>query len=259
MNVWPEGAHLTVGLWFDRPSAPCALAQVCDVLESQGAGFNGAVASGPREARFSWVFEVHNFGFTEGLPPSLVRNQLHDGALYRVGMHMPGLGPVAVTYDGTPRAELPAAAHPVLLVLEADEFGMPREVWSADDHMRAEQRQQRVMQCLKTLCDMLDPAYAVLGVEHLTPIPAALTGGASLAADAYVSRRLSGAAAPMLPVRLAEVAAYGREVPWRNGVFYSGGSSPQPTTGTASTPHGRPRPCWSGRHCRTNEGVAGRK
>ncbi|WP_433391387.1 hypothetical protein [Micromonospora sp. KLBMP9576] len=98
-----------------------------------------------------------------GLSPSEIRERLRAGVVYRVGMELPGLGPVAVTYDGTPRAPVPAIEHPVLLVLEANEFGIPREVWSAADSTAAGQRQQRVMRLMEALCDMLDPAYAVLG------------------------------------------------------------------------------------------------
>jgi hypothetical protein len=221
--MWPEPAHLTIGMWFDRPSAGSGLSGVCDALVAHGATFNGAVWSGPADITFSWLGELPLTPL-EGLAPAEVAqmSRRDDGPRpYRVGMNLRSLGPVAVTFDGVGGDPVPAALHPVVLLMEADAFGIPRHLWSAPERQQARRRQRAVLRCMEWLCQTLDPAYAVLGVEQLTPVPARLAQGESLGWDAYISRRVEESE-PRLSATLSEVAGLGRHSGWARGTFYSG-------------------------------------
>lgn len=118
---------------------------------------------------FTWVSQLLGLGFDLDVPPPQIRTALREDRLYRVGMRLPGLGTVGLTFEGTPDAEAPAAGHPVLLIFEADEWGVPRFLWTPEDRTRAEERLGRVLRCLEVLCDRLDPAYAVVEIDEIAP------------------------------------------------------------------------------------------
>jgi hypothetical protein len=195
---------------------------VCDALVAHGATFNGSAWGAP-SGSFSWVSELPLTGVGP-LPPAAIVDKLRSDSgqmLYRVGMELADLGPVAVTFDGLSTGAAPPSEHPVLLLLEAHVYAIPRIHWSPADRKSAEKRQHAVLECLEALCQALDPAYAVLGIERLAPVPVELAARATLAADAYISDRLATADS-QLRDRLDEIAQLGTRNRWRSGGFYSG-------------------------------------
>jgi hypothetical protein len=70
-------------------------------IEARGATFNGAVSAVRLAHRFTWVHQLLDIGFDFDVPPSQIRMALREDRLYRVGMRLPGLGTVGLTFEGT--------------------------------------------------------------------------------------------------------------------------------------------------------------
>ncbi len=214
--MWPGGVFLSFGLWLDRVGDDTAPAAVGDVLEKFGGTYSGAMFYGPPGIAFSRVPDAPGLSYAGARSARDVRRTLRDGAAYRVSMTMPGVGPVAVSFEATPGEEVPAERHPVEVTMEAGAFAVPRALWNEQERAAAEEREALVLRYFEACCTALDPAYAVLHSEGSTPTPAALSVGRQLGTDVYVARRLG------LGPRLTQVNRLSETREWPNGTFYSG-------------------------------------
>ena len=215
-SMWPGGVFLSFGLWPGRELGEPALAAVADVLEGQGATFAGAMFSGPPGRAFSRVPDAPGLVYAGARSAREVRRCLRDGGAYRVAMRLPGVGPAAVSLEATPGEEIPPGQHPVDVTVEAGAFAIPRSLWDDAEREAAEERQAAVLHYLEACCTALDPAYAVLHSEGLTPTPSALATGRQIGVDVFVSHRQAMAPNLLEVARLSETRA------WPTGTFQSG-------------------------------------
>ncbi|MDP9815476.1 hypothetical protein J3R04_001446 [Spirilliplanes yamanashiensis] len=190
-----------------------------DALEAEGGRYTGAVYVGPPAVPFDWVFDIEGLSHVHDAAASAVRDRMADGTAYRVSMALPGVGPAALTFEGTPGAVLPASGHPVDVVMESDVLFIPPEHRDDDERAAAQALQAAVLRYLEACCTALDPAYALVHVEEATPTPAALAAGGRLGGDVFVSRRLAGLDG--LGTALADVARVSETLDWETGTFYS--------------------------------------
>jgi hypothetical protein len=223
MTGWPEGEHLTIGLWFDRPVSPSGLVAVGNVLEAEGGRYGGQVFTGPAGIAFAWMHDVEGFERGTDWSAEQVRKVMLKGTVYRVNMDLPGLGAARLEVEGTSEEAVPEQ-HPVRLAVGADVLAFVRESRDDEERAAAALLEPHVLRYLKALCTELDPAYAMLYAEGAikTWTPAVLAGGEeALGGDFFVSRRF--AVRPPLDAQLAEVARLaGATLEWETGTFYSG-------------------------------------
>ena len=215
-SIWPGGVFLSLGLWFDRPLDEPVLAAVGDVLERHGATYGGAMFFGPPGLSFARLPGPPGIAYAGGRTAREVRRCLRDGGAYRVAMHLPGIGPAAISFEATPDGDAPAERHPVEITIEAGAFAVPRALWNSSERAAAEARQAVVLRYFEACCTALDPSYAVLHSEGSTPTPAALGVGRQIGTDVYLSRRLG------LEPRLAQVRRLSATLEWSTGSFHSG-------------------------------------
>ena len=209
------------GLWAERGQGPAGLLAAAEVLRSFGAELNGAVWSAEAGARFRFATDFTHFFYSA--QPSDVDGMMRSGRAYRVGLDLPGLGPVMLGYEATPEDE-PAERHPLWLAMESGPFGIPRELWEDEEHAEAAVMRPRVLDVLRELCRALDPAYAIVGEEIDVPSPGALLTdphlGWTIGSDGYLARRMIER--PEIAGHLAVVAPLAQVVEWDTGSYFSG-------------------------------------
>ncbi|WP_250006460.1 hypothetical protein [Actinoplanes sp. M2I2] len=222
MSALPIGSLLAIGLWADREPGPAGLLVAAEALRSLGAELNGVVWSAEAGVRFKLAVDVAGHFWTD-LGASEVHEMLRSGRAYRVGLDLPGLGPVMLGFEGTPEEE-PADRHPIRVAMESGPFGIPRELWEDEERAEAAVMRQRVLEVLQALCRALDPAYAIVGEEIDVPNPDGLVTdphlGWTIGADGYLARRMIER--PEVAGHLAVVSPLAQVVEWDTGSFFSG-------------------------------------
>jgi hypothetical protein len=216
-----NGAHFTIGLWFDQPIFPSVVLAVGDALVAAGGRYEGDVTVVPSGAAFASSFDTDVYRtvdrrVVEGSAPGTV-----EGTVYRIGLRLPVVGEAEVTFARTPK-KIPADEHPVEINMEADLVGFSYDHVDRKDRNRIKAKERAFLRQMKALCIALDPAYATMGEEITVAAPGELASGwGQLYSSAFVSHRLAGR--PGLNARLAELAPLCKTRNWGTGTHFEWG------------------------------------
>jgi len=128
------------------------------------------------------------------------------------------LGPIRIKFNRTP----PPETHPVAAVFAAETLGIPVELWSAPDRIRARTIATEALEILRAVCARGEVLYGHLALEATLPAPAGVMEDDWVSRDAlFLSNTLVDVDSSFLN-KIRHM--YGKDVveEWETGVFVCG-------------------------------------